>query len=142
MFRSLKPALVFLLLGALLASCTAGQEPKARYTIFKYEDFGPQAMAYELIGMQWWQGDGPAPAVYDIKVVIHRGLALDGIKERYPVTREAATDYRYVTYNDAIAFLDRHIEEDVLPSVTAMLQRTRTRLKLGFSERSGEITTG
>lgn len=122
----------------LLSSCAAGSTT----ALFAYEEFGPPAMAGEIIGMDWWQwqahGDS-RPKKYDIKVVVYRNIGLDEVKKQYPVAPEQLQDCRYVDYAQAIRYLNRHIEENALGTLTAQLKQTKDKLvrQLGLAERQG-----
>ena len=86
-----------------------------RILILSYNDFGPQLMAWETFGMQWWQwdqhGDSDPNTKYDIKIAVYRDIPLQEVKERFPVVKEFKRDYRYVEYDEAIKFLDKNILE-------------------------------
>jgi hypothetical protein len=94
----------------LMFSCSDGDE---QILILKYDDFGPQAIAWETLGMQWWQwdnhGDSDPNAVYDIKIVVYRDIPLRDVKERFPVVQKTKQDYRYIKYNAALRYLDKNI---------------------------------
>ena len=81
--------------------------------ILSYDDFGPQAIAWETFGMQWWQwdnhGDGDPNTKYDIKIAIYRDIPLHKVKERFPAVQETKQDYRYIEYNAALRYLDKNI---------------------------------
>jgi hypothetical protein len=82
-----------------------------RTVVLDYEDFGPQAMAYELIGYEWnqWKNEGhELPDDVEVKVVVYRGIRLGKVKGAYPVVR-GRSDYRYVKYDHALRFLDTQI---------------------------------
>jgi len=104
--------------------------------ILKYSDFGPQAMAYETIGQQWWQwqstGSDNAGATYDIKVVVYQGMPPQAVAQRYPVNEKTKQDYRYLKLENAMDYLDRNIKEDVLPEVTALLRKSRHKITAYF----------
>ncbi len=117
----------------LLAACAATPEHAAKDTLLlDYEDFGPQAMAHELLGMQWWQWENsgsPNPNDrYAIKVVAYKDLTRAEVERRFPVVLDKLQDYRYVPYEEAMRYLDRHIADDVIADVTARLTRTREAL--------------
>ncbi|MEM7146849.1 MAG: hypothetical protein AAF591_17085 [Verrucomicrobiota bacterium] len=80
--------------------------------VLPYRSFGPQVIAHELIGMQWWRwqnhGDSQ-PREYPIKVVVYWDTSLDEIKRKYPVSRANEDDYRYVTRDAAIS----HIQDSI-----------------------------
>lgn len=105
--------------------------------VLDYSDFGPQSMAWETIGMEWWQwaehGDADPSYKYQIKVVVFRGIPLSAVKRLYPVVRRTKQDYRYLSYRQAIAYLNRNITENALPELTERLRRTRKTIldKLG-----------
>lgn len=113
-----------------LTAC-ASTQANSSITVLNYDDFGPQVIAHELIGMDWWQwqshGDS-RPRKYDIKVIVYRNVSLDTIKEKYPVIPEKQQDYRYLEYNKAIEYLDKHIEENAFPALTQKLKSTRKKL--------------
>jgi hypothetical protein len=80
----------------LILACN--NAPK-QYAIFDYEDFGPQAMAWETIGMQWWQWDSHGMSsdpnyTYDIKVVVYRDMPLSRIKSLFLVDKAKKKDFR------------------------------------------------
>ena len=118
-----------------LSNCATTQtcEP---YAIFDYEDFGPQASAHQLLGMQWWQwqdhGESDPSTQYNIKVVVHQAALTKRIKREFPVAPTKQLDYRYVTFENAHAYLNQHIDEDRLPTLTDKLKKTRA--KLGNAE--------
>ena len=85
------------------------------YGVFDYEDFGPQSMAWEKIGMQWWQWDSQGVSSdpnykYDIKVVVYRGMPFTQIEALYPVKKGNNKDFRYFAYDDAIRYLNEKIK--------------------------------
>jgi hypothetical protein len=83
--------------------------------ILNYSDFGPQVRAYELIGMEWWSWDNHGdsrPREYDIKVIVYKDISLDEIKKLYPTIKDKEQDYRYLKYDDAIKYLNKHIGEE------------------------------
>lgn len=98
---------------------------------FSYSDFGPQVIAHEVIGMEWWQwqdhGDS-RPRDYDVKVVVYRNATLDEVKIKFPVVAEQLKDYRYLEYDVAINFLNEKIDENILEAVTVDLKKTRQKL--------------
>src|SRR6185503_18691104 len=100
--------------------------------VLPYSAFGPQVMAYELIGYEWyqWNSQGPDdPATRDtVKVVVYRGVSLDHAKRRFPVVRGVA-DYRYVEYGRALRYLEAAHKQAVaydLPDLAAQVQKTRS----------------
>jgi hypothetical protein len=83
--------------------------------LLKYEDFGVQAMAYELIGYQWYQwkphGDPDPDTRYDIKVIVYKDIPAGMVREFYTVYKELRQDYRYVEYCRALHYLNKQIRE-------------------------------
>ena len=87
----------------------------AESAVFDYDDFGPQAIAYETIGYQWYQwnsvGDSDPSKSDDIKVVVYWNEPLGSIKEKYPLNPKRKKDYRYLTLKAAMKYLDTNIFE-------------------------------
>jgi hypothetical protein len=109
----MKTKILFLILATLLTyGCNKSVKP---YRVFDYEDFGPQAMAWGKIGMQWWQwdnhGDRDPKTKYDIKVVVYADMSLDEIKQIFPINKDRKRDFRYIEYDDSIKYLDRNIRD-------------------------------
>ena len=109
----MKIKLYFIMLSSLLI-LACNNSPK-KYAIFDYADFGPQAMVWEEIGMQWWQwdthGDSDPNSQCDIKVVVYQVIPLEEIREMFPVNKSKKKDFRYFEYNDAIKYLNENINE-------------------------------
>jgi len=95
--------------------------------VLDYSDFGPQAMAYELIGFQWWQWEKPCcsepDSIYNIKVVVYKDIALNEVKALFPVNPEQQQDYRYLEYSKAVSYLNQHIQDDEMPSLLKETKR-------------------
>jgi hypothetical protein len=119
-----------ILLLLFITACSA-KPVESSIKIFNYEDFGPQVVAHELIGMDWWQwqahGDS-RPKKYDIKVVVYKDTPLETVKKNYPVIPEKRQDYRYLEYKAALQYLNQIIEEDAIPSLTNKLKLTREKV--------------
>lgn len=83
--------------------------------VFDYNDFGPQALAYETIGFQWYQwnnvGDCDPSKIDPIKVVVFWNESLAAIREKFPVNPKKKQDYRYLSYQDAINYLNSVLSE-------------------------------
>lgn len=108
------------------------QAEKSNTLSLNYRAFGPQAMAYEIIGNEWWQwqesgGDRPAQD-FDIKVIVYRGATVEELTERFPLIPEKFIDSRYLKYQDAMTYLDKHIAENAIPELTQRLGATRAKL--------------
>jgi hypothetical protein len=105
--------------GTILLCCGAPQKsnvaqvqkPKTNTIVLGYDDFGPQAMSYEWIGMGWYQWNSQGPddpnAKDDVKVVVYRNISLDEVKRMYPVIEEKQ-DYRYLEYQPALNLLKQY----------------------------------
>ena len=122
------------LMAFLLVAC-AHAEVKSM-VVLDYNDFGPQAAAYELLGMEWWQWQSHGesrPQAYNIKVVVYKDVTLDSVKQKYPVVQEQLKDYRYISYNDAIQYLDDIIQENLMPELTTKLKQTKQTLLKEFA---------
>ncbi len=83
--------------------------------LFTYGDFGPQVLAYETIGYQWYQwnstGDSDPNKRDDITVVVYWDESLNAIKAKYPVDPDLKKDYRYLSFAAALNYLDNTISE-------------------------------
>lgn len=87
---------------------------KARSMDLPYNDFGPQVLAYPVLGMAWYQWNEHGPSrvseTDDVRVVIYANQSLDAIQAEFPVIK-FKQDYRYITYDDATTYLERSIKE-------------------------------
>lgn len=105
--------IITLLVSFLLFSCSSIQTDK-KYLVLNYSDFGPPSLSEGLIGQDWWQWKeykDSRSGVYDIKVVVYRGFKLQDAQKQYPTIPKINQDYRYISYDKAIAFLNDSIEE-------------------------------
>lgn len=120
--------LILTLLLSTISSCSTTNHIQ-RHKIFEYAEFGPQAMAHELIGMNWWQwlepGGFQPNEAFDVKVVVYCAGQGSDVEKQFPVDRATHKDYRYVIKNDAIDYLIKHINEDFIPEVTEKLKATK-----------------
>ncbi len=117
----------------LCAVARAGEPPGP--LLLHYDDFGPQAMAYTLLGFSWWQWEphgSPDPdARYDVRVVVYDQTPLAQVEARYPVVPARRQDHRHLRREHALRFIDEQLTDDVLdalPSVKETLERTRRRI--------------
>lgn len=98
-----------------------------------YAAFGPQAMAYEIIGKERWQwlkGTTVGPdQSFDIKVIVYRNTPVAELQERFPLIKEKLMDPRYLRYDVAMEYLDKHIAQDTHPELGARLRDTRKKLQ-------------
>jgi hypothetical protein len=82
--------------------------------VLSYDDFGPQAMAHELLGMEshpWLDCHCDEKEAPPIEVVVYRRLSLATGRARRPVVPAQGLDRRYVTYKAAVRYLDRQLAE-------------------------------
>ena len=118
-------AIVSLCLG--LSSACAEQKD-ATSTALPYTSFGPQAVAFKFLGTQWaeWQSHrGTSPTDWDVRIVVHCHASADEVALLYPDDQKANRDYRYITYDSALTYLDDVIREDFDPELTEKLRATR-----------------
>jgi hypothetical protein len=121
------------LLAALVIFTAHAAYAEDRALVLKYTDFGPPSMASQTIGMDWWQwdnhGDSDPKTKNDIKVVVFRGISLSQVRQTYPVVKSKEQDYRYLSYDTAITYLERNIQDNVrdgfLPKLTERLRKTK-----------------
>jgi hypothetical protein len=96
-----------------------GYEPETpggrRIIVLPYSNFGPQVLAHELVGYEWYQwnshGASDPHTKYDVKVIVYKNIPLKEVQKLYPVNKDKKKDYRYVEYNDALKYFNRHIKE-------------------------------
>lgn len=116
----------------LVSACTDTRDQSTM--VLDYKEFGPQVIAHEIIGNEWWQWDAhgaPDPTkTYDIKVVVYRNIDLSSVKIQFPVDAAKQKDYRYLEHSQSISYLNKHINENVLTDVTKTLVKTRSKINL------------
>ena len=127
----------------LVISCSNSDK---QILILSYDDFGPQSMAWETIGMQWWQwdnhGDSNPNTKYGIKIAIYRDIPLQEVKERFPVVKESKKDYRYIEYKTALKFLEKNIfeykeiDEQWAKDIVKRLSKTRHKVVQELKEKN------
>jgi hypothetical protein len=131
----------------------AAADLPGRAQLYEYGDFGPQAMAWQLLGMEWYvfsdcacfePGDR-----FDVRVVVYGGgMSAATVRRRYP-SGPALGDYRVVRAVEAIAFvreqlrdLESWAEEDRILSLEGTLRATRVRLEREFPEAARAVERG
>ncbi len=131
-----KPAQVSFTTCLLILTClmlTSCASRISRTTlVFDYADFGPQAMAYRLIGAKNYQWDPHAPIPFGnegVRVVVYRNISLEEVERHFPVSPESLRDYRYVAYAEAMDYLDARIRQNLLRRITERLEQTRDQLR-------------
>ena len=101
--------------------------------VLPYGSFGPQAIAHELIGMEWWQWDSHGdsrPREYPIKVVVYWDQTLQKTKKQYPIDRSKEQDFRYVEYTSAVNHLEKSIKNLKNSRLdSSVLEKTLIRLR-------------
>lgn len=120
---------------AVLVACAS--QVKQNTVVLNYSDFGPQVIANEMIGMEWWQWQSHGesrPTVYDVKIVVFQNIPLKEVKKLYPVNPDMEKDYRYLKYEKALGFLNAKIDDNVMETVTSVLETTRTKLIDAFDK--------
>lgn len=123
----------------LVFVCVAGCATSSHQTmVLDYADFGPQAAAWETIGMDWWQwkscgGHCMGTDHRPVRVVVYHNIPLPEVKKAYPVVEEEGQDYRYLSYPKAMAYLNGQIQEDHPPELIKAFRNTKSRIeeKLG-----------
>jgi hypothetical protein len=79
-----------------------------------------------MLGFGWYQWNSQGPdnpsARDDVRVIVYRDVPLDYAQRLYPVIR-GRQDYRYVKYEDALAYCDRLLRE--YGEFMEQLKRTR-----------------
>lgn len=115
---------LLILLPILFLVCACTNTHERNTIILDYKDFGPQVIANEVVGSEWWQWDAhgaPDPTTsYNVKVVVYRNIDIATVKTKYPVSAEQQKDYRYLEYSQSISYLDKHIRHTVETPLTGM----------------------
>ena len=87
----------------------------ARTIALSYSEFGPQVLAHELVGYEWYQWDSHGCSdphrKYNVRVIVYKNIPLKEVQKLYPVKKDKKQDYRYVEYYEALKYFDRHIKE-------------------------------
>lgn len=109
--------MIWLLMCVSLLSVSPARA-EAELLQLRYEDFGPQVVAYELLGMQWWQwqahGDSQPGTTPVIGVVVYRKGLRTEAKQIFPVSQELKHDWRYVACPDAQRYFDDVLSDESL----------------------------
>lgn len=113
-----------------LASCAS--RISRTTLVFDYADFGPQAMAYRVIGPKNHQWDPQTPIPFGaegVRVVVYRDIGLEEVQQHFPVDPSRHQDYRYLAYADAMDYLDARIRQNLLKRITLRLEQTRDAIR-------------
>ncbi len=113
----------------LLTSCS---HPAGNCVVLPYKDFGPQVLAWEHIGKEWWQwqahGDSDPGKTYDVKVVVYRNIPLQEVQNNFPVIPVKQQDFRFIESDDALDYLQTMSAENIMPEVSKQLQTTKDKI--------------
>lgn len=130
---------LFLFAVFLLPGC---ENEEDKYLVLEYGDFGPQVMAWETLGGQWWQWDMNAQSEpileHSIHVVVYDDAPISQVQERFPVNKLKQQDFRYLDARTAIRYLNRNIEtlgeleDEWNLALKQRLTDTRARIKQQF----------
>ena len=127
--------------GSLRAFPPAPADVPGATTVVPYDDFGPQAMSFDLIGMGWYTFSAanccyePGDA-FDVRVVVARdATALAAARTRYP-SGPTLGDYRFVTLADVRTYVAAGLADeaagDRIPSIEASLRALAAHLDRAF----------
>lgn len=130
LLKSRSTTLIFVALFFITTTAQPGCASRVSKTtvVLGYTDFGPQAMAYQVIGrkrLPWAPNTPLTPGDGGIFIVVFRGIEKARVIEAYPDNPDNNLDYRYVAYTDAISYLDKNIAQDILSNVTKRLETSR-----------------
>jgi hypothetical protein len=126
-------------LATVLLNCAQERKAEVRPSksntlVLRYQDFGPQSMSYELLGMEWYQWNTQGPddpnANDDVKVIVYRNVPLEEVKKDYPVV-EGKQDYRYLRYKAALDLLNKYEADsfwDQYPETRERMRQTKKRI--------------
>jgi hypothetical protein len=82
--------------------------------LFRYEDFGPQAMQNGILGSEWWSwesgGSFALEDEFDIRVVVYQKQPREKAEADYP-TSKGRSDYRLIERGAALAYVDERLKE-------------------------------
>jgi hypothetical protein len=129
----------------LLVSCARKTNQYLDAVVLDYDELGPQAAVYQLIGMQWYQwqphGSSDPMQIDDIKVVVYHRVSLAHIQQRYPVLK-GKQDYRYLDYPTALHYLDTHEHAPFLAHLTRTKKKLVRLLGRHFSFKNAILAGG
>jgi len=108
---------------------------EAKTLVLDYADFGPQVLAHETIGFQWFQWntqgpDSPNAPNDPIKVVVYWDESINPVQQQYPVDQKSKKDYRYRKADDALSYLKKvlqeHPELEHIKKIKAAIEKAKT----------------
>ncbi|WP_224067606.1 hypothetical protein [Vibrio penaeicida] len=91
------------------------------------------------MGVEWfqWQSHGDSkPRNYPVKVVVYEGYELEKVESLYPVNSAKEQDFRYVTFDSAVDFIDsslidlKALQDEGAPvaNIVSKLEKTKDTL--------------
>ncbi|MDP2572608.1 hypothetical protein Q8W40_10485 [Vibrio penaeicida] len=104
---------IFVCLLFLLSACV-NADSNYSIKVMNYHDFGPPSLSGKLLGVEWfqWQSHGDSkPRNYPVKVVVYEGHELEKVESLYPVNSAKEQDFRYVTFDSAVDFIDSSLTD-------------------------------
>ena len=124
-------------------------ESKFLTATFNYADFGPPSMFAELLGSEYWQwedyGGGDPKANFDVKIVVYSDFEKKLAMSKYVVSPVTLEDYRYVSYGQAVDYLNLKIleleemaraEDDIrFPELSADLKNLKSRIETDICQK-------
>lgn len=116
-----------------LSACVSGVSKAT--LVLNYADFGPQAMAYKIIGrnqLPWAPNTPPVLGESQIRIVVYRGITKEEVEAAFRPNKHSHYDYRYVPYRSALNYLDNNIARNILAKVTLRLEATRNKIFNGL----------
>jgi hypothetical protein len=129
----MKKLLFFVILPLLLMSCNT----TTTNIVIPLKEFGPSSYSEDLLGYAFWQwnnhGDS-RPREYDINIVVYRNTTLEKVSKQYPVIEAKEQDYRYISYDEIMPYLNQTIKEfsaikeNVFPLYTEQLTETKKKI--------------
>lgn len=108
--------------------------------VLPYNSFGPQVAAHRLIGFEWFQwnssGSSDPNNVEPIFVVVSTKSLMEEAKKRYVVSEQEQSDYRFVTVDAALKYIDDELADaDARLLFGKTLQSTRSKIEQHFGDR-------
>ena len=109
-----------------------------------YQDFGPQAMSYELIGYDWWSWLDchceETADQYPVYVIVYVNMDKELLTINFPIDQQKGSDLSFVKYCDAMEYLQSQINEvnqtPTLNQITKNLTETKSQLLKHFTSQS------
>lgn len=123
---------IMLVIASIFLVHAQATSSQAKLMLLDYEDFGPQAMAYKLIGYAWYQwenhGSSQPSQTYPVKVIIYKDMTLNEVKSQYPVI-VGEQDYRYLPYRKAIRYLNESETDPLVQKIPTLIEKIKNTKK-------------